>query len=695
MSQRPSQPGSQQPGSQQPGSQEIRSQLARILASPSFQAHPRSGAFLSHVVEKAITGRAGEIKQSTIGCEVFGRPADYEPKGDAIVRSVARVLREKLNDYYLAQGAGDPVRIEIPKGSYVPSFHLGFREPPAVPNSRWSRQAMPAAAMAACLFALVWAVGGNVAATRRTPLPRKVQQPIPDPSALYREGRQAVRTGDFARARHLLEAAESAAPADAMIHATLSADLLALGRNAAALEEARKAVAESRGLTPSEELEVEADFRIASGDYKAASASFAQLAGQHSKEPEYFRMLAYAQLASGQPRDCLATVARAQASDDGRLGIAEALCHAATGDFLGALPTVRRAEDYARKAGQRETYAHARLLEAGLLMSTPQWDQASKARDEARQICASVGDDACVINALRQDANQNVWTHHPKPALAAYRAALETATKQASTGETAELLDGEGVALMQMDDYAASSDALTQSMLLARQSGHGTAGVRLDMVELALVQGQDARAIFQAEQAERDAGSAGDHGTEAAARILKARALLQRNDFRGCASDLDTARRIIDKFHVTAGIPRSWRIARANLSRALGHPDEAARELAAGDEPGAPAADSDYNYRLARLEILLDQGRNEQAVALASDTLAMLDGGGDQSSRILITALLSDAYGNAGMLAEAKRFASAARNLVGEHTTPLSRKTALDSAARWGAAEPVLTALAR
>lgn len=87
-----------------PSLEMVRAQLARILASPAFEANPRASAFLAFVVGEALRGRADEIKQATIGCEVFGRPATYDPKRDPIVRSVARVVREKLNDYYLAEG---------------------------------------------------------------------------------------------------------------------------------------------------------------------------------------------------------------------------------------------------------------------------------------------------------------------------------------------------------------------------------------------------------------------------------------------------------------------------------------------------------------------------------------------------------------------------------------------------------------
>src|SRR5262249_18533659 len=61
-----------------------------------------------------------ELKESVIGAEVFGRKPDYNPKRDPIVRTEARRLRERLSQYYEGVGANDGVKIELPKGGYVP-----------------------------------------------------------------------------------------------------------------------------------------------------------------------------------------------------------------------------------------------------------------------------------------------------------------------------------------------------------------------------------------------------------------------------------------------------------------------------------------------------------------------------------------------------------------------------------------------
>lgn len=676
----------------------VRAQLARILASSAFESNPRASSFLTFVVGEVLSGRADGIKQATIGCEVYGRPASYDPKRDAIVRSVARVVREKLNGYYLAEGAVDSVRIEIRKGSYVPAFSR--RDPVEPPRAAMPRRmaVWSPVAIAVCLFmAVLIAVVGYRAAGPRNPAVSGVRTALAapavmgDPAALYRAGREKLLSGDWVAARPLLEGAALRAPADPMIHAGLAADLLALGYNSLALDEARKAEAAGARLSHTEELEVEAIFRSASGDHQAAATAFGELALRYPESPEYLRSLAQEQLASGRPSDCLDAIARAKPSSDAQIGIVEAYCRAGAGDYSGALDPARRAAAAARKLGQRETYARARLVEAGLLMSTNHGADAVAPRNEARRICGEIGDDDCVIRALRIQANAEIIEMRPAVALAAYRAALPLARKMESVKEIGELLDGEGYARMLMDDFAGSHAAFVDALLTAQRAGQRTAGVRQDMVELALAQGQLDRAAILAEQAAQDAAGGGDRVTEAISRIFEARALFLQGDLAGCAAILERVRQSIERFHLSADVPRLWRIAHANLNRALGRLALAGRDLEARRDFDDTSRDLDY--QVARLQLLLRQERYAEAVEVARATLAFLDGGGNRSASILVTALLSDAYGLAGRTAEARATANSARAMLSEHTAPLSRTTALASAERW--APPALEASAR
>lgn len=108
----------------------IKVQLAKLLASPEFARRPVLRNFLSFVVEKVLAGQAHEVKEYTVAIEVFGRRENFDTSRDSIVRIQAGRLRRALERYYASCTSHDPVRIEIPRGSYVPTFHkLSAGEP--------------------------------------------------------------------------------------------------------------------------------------------------------------------------------------------------------------------------------------------------------------------------------------------------------------------------------------------------------------------------------------------------------------------------------------------------------------------------------------------------------------------------------------------------------------------------------------
>ena len=100
----------------------IRAQLARILSSQPFSNSPSLSGFLRYVVEHTLDGNTEELKEYSLGVEVFGRGEAFDPRTDTIVRVQARRLRSKLKDYYDAEGQTDPIVIELPKGHYGVTF---------------------------------------------------------------------------------------------------------------------------------------------------------------------------------------------------------------------------------------------------------------------------------------------------------------------------------------------------------------------------------------------------------------------------------------------------------------------------------------------------------------------------------------------------------------------------------------------
>src|SRR5580704_8800548 len=120
----------------------IDAELNCVLESEFFRGSKRSCLFLRHVVAIARSGRVEELKERTLGVELFGREPSYDTGEDAIVRVKANEIRRRLAQYNMTAGPGQKVRIELPPGSYVPQFHwvAGGEATPISPGGRTQRQ---------------------------------------------------------------------------------------------------------------------------------------------------------------------------------------------------------------------------------------------------------------------------------------------------------------------------------------------------------------------------------------------------------------------------------------------------------------------------------------------------------------------------------------------------------------------------
>jgi len=98
----------------------VLTELERILNSKHFRNAVRSRQFLDFVVRHAIAGQAEQLKERTIGTEVFHRAPGYATGDDPVVRVQAGEVRRRLEQFYQEARNGSPVRIELPVGSYAP-----------------------------------------------------------------------------------------------------------------------------------------------------------------------------------------------------------------------------------------------------------------------------------------------------------------------------------------------------------------------------------------------------------------------------------------------------------------------------------------------------------------------------------------------------------------------------------------------
>ncbi len=143
----------------------------RLLASVTFQRSPRLREFLAFVVKCAVENRAHEINEYSLGVQVFGKPADYNPNLDNIVRVTARQLRTRLAEFYAGEGAADPWRLEIPKGSYLPVIQAKPSAEPEPPShaSAAPKWTGPVIAGLAVLALSGWALAAWLFANDATP----------------------------------------------------------------------------------------------------------------------------------------------------------------------------------------------------------------------------------------------------------------------------------------------------------------------------------------------------------------------------------------------------------------------------------------------------------------------------------------------------------------------------------------------
>lgn len=103
-------------------------ELDRILASEFFRNAGRSSQFLDYVVRHKLEGHAEQLKERTIGTDVFQRDPGYATGEDPVVRVQAGEVRRRLERYYQALPSQSALRIELQPGSYSPNFRWAHSE---------------------------------------------------------------------------------------------------------------------------------------------------------------------------------------------------------------------------------------------------------------------------------------------------------------------------------------------------------------------------------------------------------------------------------------------------------------------------------------------------------------------------------------------------------------------------------------
>jgi len=132
--------------------------LDRLLHSVHFRNSKRCQSLLKYVVEEAVSGHHDQLKERTIGVQVFGREPAYDTNQDAVVRNAAVEVRKRLAQYYLDPAHENQMRISLPLGAYAPDFSVQTAVPveaaaevrPVRPVRRWIFGALAILGIIAC-----------------------------------------------------------------------------------------------------------------------------------------------------------------------------------------------------------------------------------------------------------------------------------------------------------------------------------------------------------------------------------------------------------------------------------------------------------------------------------------------------------------------------------------------------------------
>jgi hypothetical protein len=107
--------------------------IERVLASNQFRSSLRLREFLLYIADCALKELPEAATEQQIGVHVFHRLPGYNSSEDSIVRTHARLLRQKLGEYFATEGVAEPMIVEVPKGHYLPVFRARQSEPPPAP----------------------------------------------------------------------------------------------------------------------------------------------------------------------------------------------------------------------------------------------------------------------------------------------------------------------------------------------------------------------------------------------------------------------------------------------------------------------------------------------------------------------------------------------------------------------------------
>jgi len=298
----------------------------------------------------------------------------------------------------------------------------------------------------------------------------------PEASRLYAQGLEKLRLFDAPGARDLLEQAVAADPKYALAHSALSAAWSAMGYDAKAAEEAKKAFDLSGGLPREDHLAIEGRYYEAARNWPKAIEVYKTLWTFEPDNLDYGLRLAQVQTFGSQGKDALASVEALRslpepASDDPRIDLAEENAARSQSDFKRELAAAVRATEKGQKLGARLLVARAELAQGRAYYSLGDYPNFQAAAEAARRIYAETGDHSGEANALH-NLGTGMYDHGDRAnAQKLQQESLETCRKIGNKRCQADAFNSIGVALKDQADFEGARKSYEASIAIHRETG--------------------------------------------------------------------------------------------------------------------------------------------------------------------------------------------------------------------------------
>jgi len=298
-----------------------------------------------------------------------------------------------------------------------------------------------------------------------------------DASRLYAEGLEKLRLFDALGARELLDQAIAADPSYAPAHSALSAAWSALGYDAKAASEAKKAFELSANLPREQRLAIEGRFYEATRNWPKAIEVYKTLWNLEPDNLDYGLRLAQVQTFASLPKDTLATLDSLRSlppptSDDPRLDLEEEAAALALSDFNRGLAAAVRATEKGQKLGARILVARAELAQARCFYSLGDIQKFQAAAEIARRIFADAGDRSGEAGALH-NLGTGLYDHgQHADARKLQEESLETCRRIGNKRCMADAFNSLGIAHKDEADFPGARKAYEQAIAIHQETGN-------------------------------------------------------------------------------------------------------------------------------------------------------------------------------------------------------------------------------